>query len=127
MFYEKECISSLRSVIGCESLVPEILTLWYTNLEDSNDSSIFSVKGYPLLIERISFLICMVLQFMLRRHLLLHRTYPEKTLSIHIYVFFMYIIHCLTSFYHYRSPCSYLGTVFDAICSNIEDFNEPLC
>ena len=62
--------------VDCESFLEsnslEILALCETSLDDSNDSSNFSVRGY--LIRRIRVLICMVLQFMLKKHFLLHVT-----------------------------------------------------
>ena len=42
--------------------------------------------------------------------------------QILIYVFdCLYFIHCLTSFFLYRSPSSSLWTVFDAIPCNIDE------
>ena len=64
----------------------------------------------------------MVLQFMLKKDLLLHRTYLQKTLQILPYVFdWLYSTHCLTFFFLYRSSSSSLCTIFDSISSNIDD------
>ena len=65
--------------VDCESFLesnsPDILVLRETNMDDSVVSSNFSVRGYFLQSERILVLICMVLQFMLKKDFLLHRTY----------------------------------------------------
>ena len=66
-----ECESSL------ESNSPDI-PVWQTcdtNLDNSIDSGNFSMWGYLPLIWKDSLLICMVLQFMLKKDFLLHRTY----------------------------------------------------
>ena len=73
-------IRGLRSnFVDCESFLesnsPEILALCETNLDDSIDSGNISVRAYLSLIRRILGLICMVLQFVLKKDFLLHMTY----------------------------------------------------
>ena len=86
-----------ESFLGSNS--PHILALCETSLDDSSDSGNFSVRVYLPLIRKDSSIICMVSQFMWKKHFLLHGTYLWKTLPILIYVFdWLYFTQCLTSF-----------------------------
>ena len=67
------------SFVDCESFLesnsPDILALYETNLDDSIDFGIFSMRGYLPFIQKILVLICMVLLFMLNKDFLLRGTY----------------------------------------------------
>ena len=89
--------------LECESFLEsnslDILALCVTNLDKSTDSGIFSEIGYLPLMRKKSILICMVLQLIWKKDLLLHGTYLYKTLLILTYVSdWLYFIQCLTSF-----------------------------
>ena len=89
--------------VDCESFLesnsPDILALCETNLDDSIDSGNFSVRGYLPLFQKDSSTHMHVLQFMLKKDFLLHRTYIWKTQQILTYVFtWLYSTQCLTFF-----------------------------
>ena len=71
-------------------------------------------------LERILLLICMFLQFMWRKELLLQGTCLWKTLQILTVFDWLCCTQCLTSFFFYRSPSSSC-TVSDAISCNINE------
>ena len=65
--------------IDCESFLesnsPKIIALCEKNLDDSIGSGNFSVRRYLPLFQNDLVLICMVLQFMLKKDFLLHGIY----------------------------------------------------
>ena len=88
-----------------ESNSPDILALCKTNLDDSIDSSNFSMRGYLPLIRKIQVHICMFSQYKLKKDFLFHGTYHQKTLQILTYVFgWLQFTQCVTSF----SPINHL-------------------
>ena len=87
--------------VGCKSFREsnslDILVLCEANLEDSIDSSNFSVfSQFPVII-KILLLIWMVLQFMWRRDFLLHRMYLENSNDSYL-CFWLALLHLLSYF-----------------------------
>ena len=65
---------------------------------------------------------CMVLQFMWKKDFHLHGTYLSlENSSDSLYTFFILLIRLIHFFFLYRSPFSFLCTVFDSILSNIDE------
>ena len=97
-------IRSLRlHFIDCESFLgsnsPDILTLSETNLDDSTDSGIFSVRGYLPLIRKDCTTHMHSLAVYVKEGIPFARDYLQKTLQILIYVFdWLYFTQCLISF-----------------------------
>ena len=82
-----------------ESNSPDIFALCWANSDHSLDSSNFSVMVIFLKFENILLLICMVLQLIWRRDVLLGVTSPFKTLRILIcflLVLLFSVSYCLT-------------------------------
>ena len=104
--------------VGHESFLElnssDILALCEINLEDLTDSSIFSLKGYPLLIQKCSETHVWFCSFC--EGGTTFYTGVTKSLRILIYVFdLLYFIHCLTSFssiHHHLLVCTLFLMLF---------------
>ena len=101
-----------------ESNSPDILALYEAKLDDSIDLGILSATGYLPLIRKDSVTYMHGLAIYVKKGLLLHETYLQKTLQILTYVFVL--LFCATSFSSVSHPL-YLCIIFDTISSNIDE------
>ena len=104
-----------------ESNSPDILVLCDTNLEDSTDSGIFSVRDYLPLIQKDSFINMQGLPVYVKEGLPFGKDLSLEN-SQDSYLCFWLILHHSVSyfFFLYQSPSLFLWTIFDAISSNID-------
>ena len=104
-----------------ESNSPDILVLCETNLEDSVDSSNFTVRVYLLLIQKDSFTRMHGLPVYVKEGLPFAQDISlENSGDSYLYSTGFTPLSVLL-FFLYRSPSSSLCTVFDSILSNIDE------
>ena len=119
-------IRGLRSnFVDCESFLesnsPDILALCETNLDDSIDSSNFSVKGYLLLIPKDSSTHMHGLPVYVKEGLPFARGLSLGNSADSYLCFRLALLHSVSYFFFlYRAPSS-LWTIFDSISSNIDE------
>ena len=112
--------------VDCESFLesnsPDILALCQTNLNDSIDSSNFSVRGYLPLIRKDSSTHMHGLAVYVKEGLPFARDLSLEN-SADSYLFFrLALLHSVSFFFFlYPSPSSALCTVFDSISFNIDE------
>ena len=112
--------------VDCESFLelnsPDILALCETNLDDSIDSSNFSVRGYLPLIRKDSGTHMHVLAVYVKEGLPFARDLSLENSADSYLCFGLALLHSVSYFFFlYRSPSSALCTVFDSISSNIDE------
>ena len=120
-------IRGLRSnFVECKSFLesnsPDILVLCETNLDDSIDSSNFSVRGYLPLIQNDSATYMHGLAVDIKEGLPFAQDLSLEN-SVDFYLCFcLALLHSVSYFFFlYQSPSSSLCTVFDSISSNINE------
>ena len=105
-----------------ESNSPDILVLCETNLEDSVDSSNFTVRVYLLLIQKDSFTRMHGLAVYVKEGLPFAQDISLENSADSYLCFRLALLHSVSYFFFlYRSPSSSLCTVFDSILSNIDE------
>ena len=120
-------IRGLRSNFAdCESLLesnsPDILAICEANLDDSNDSDNFSVRGYLPLIRRDSSTHMHGFAVYLKEGLPCARDLSLENTADSYLCFRLALLHSMSYFFFlYRSPSSSLCTVFDSISSNTDE------
>ena len=120
-------IRGLRSsFVDCESFLesysPDSLALCETNLNDSNDCDLFSVRGYLPLIRNDSSIHMHVLAVYVKEGLSFAWDLSLENSADSYLCFRLALLHSVSYFFfHYRSPSSSLCTVFDSISSNIDE------
>lgn len=115
--------------VRCESFLewdsPNVLALCETNLNNSNDSSNFSVRGYLPLIQKDSFTHMHDMSVDAKEELLrFARELSLKNCDDTYLCFWQVLLHYF--FFPYWSRSSSLCTVFDAILSNRWGFQMRL-
>ena len=110
--------------VDCESFLesnsPDILALCDTNLDDSFDSGLFSVRGYLPLIRKDSSTHMHGLAVYVKEGLPFARDLSLESSADSYLCFRLALLHSVSYFFFlYRSPSSALCTVFDSISSNI--------
>ena len=105
-----------------ESLFPDILALCETNLDDSNDSGNFSVRGYLPLIRKDSSTHMHGLAVYMKEGLPFAQDLSLENSADSYLCFRLALLHSVSYFFFlYRSPSSALRTVFDSISSDIDE------
>ena len=100
----------------------DILSLCETNLNDSIDSSNFSVRGYLSLIRKDSSTHMQGLTVYLKEGLPFARVLSLENSADSYLCFWLALLHSLSYFFFlYRLPSSALCTVFDYVSSNIDE------
>ena len=121
-------IRGLRSnFIDCESFLEsnsaDIFALGETNLDDSIDSSNFSVRSYLPLIRKDSSTHMHGLAVYVKEGLPFARDLSPENSADSYLCFRLALLHSVSYFFfHYRSPSAAVCTVFDSISSNIDEF-----
>ena len=118
-------IPRLRSnFVDCESFLesnsPDILALCRANLDDSIDSSNFSVRGYLPLIRKDSSTRMHGLTVCVKEGLPFAQDLSLDNSADSYLCFQLALLHSV-SFFLYRSPSSAVCMVFDSISSNIDE------
>ena len=119
-------IRGLRSnFVDCESFLesnsPDFLALCETNLDDSIDSGNFSVRGYLPLIRKDSTTHMCGLAVCVKEGLPFARDLSRRNSADSYLCFRLALLHLVFYFFFlYRSPSSFLCTVFDSVSSNID-------
>ena len=117
-------IRGLRSnFVNCESFLesnsPDILALCQANLDDSIDSSNFSVRGYLPLIRKYPSTHMLDLVVYVKEGLPFARDLSPENSADSYLCFRLALPHSVSYFFFfYRSPSSLLCAVFDSISSN---------
>ena len=112
--------------VGCESFLesnsPDILALCETNLDDSTDSSNFSVKSYLPLIQKDSITHIHGRAVYVKEGLLFAQDLSVE-ISVDSYLCFrLALLHSVSYFFCLgRLPSSLLCTIFYSISSNIDE------
>ena len=120
-------IRGLRSnFVECESFLksksPDILALCETNLDDSIDSSNFSLRGYLPLIRKDSISHIHGLTVYVKEGLPFARDLSLENSANSYLCFRPALFHSVSYFFFlYPSPSSSFCTVFDSISSNIDE------
>ena len=120
-------VRGLRSNFAdCESFLesnsPDILAMCETNLDDSIDSGNFSVRGYLPLIRKDSITHMHGLPVCVKEGLPFARDLSLENSADSYLCFRQALLHSVSYFFFlYRSPSSYLCTVFYSISSNIDE------
>ena len=120
-------ISDLCSnFVDCKSFLesnsPDILALCETNLDDSIDSSNFSVRGYLPLIWKDSSTHMHGLAVYVKEGLPFARDLSLENSADSYLCFRLALLHSVSYFFFlYQSPSSSLCMVFHSISSNIDD------
>ena len=105
-----------------ESNSPDILVLCETNLEDSVDSSNFTVRVYLLLIQKDSFTRMHGLAVYVKEGLPFAQDISLENSADSYLCFRLALLHSVSYFFFlYRSPSSALCMVFYSISSNIDE------
>ena len=105
-----------------ESNSPDILVLCETNLEDSVDSSNFTVRVYLLLIQKDSFTRMHGLAVYVKEGLPFAQDISLENSADSYLCFRLALLHSVSYFFFlYQSPSSALCTVFDSVSSNIDE------
>ena len=120
--------------VDCESFLesnpPDILALCETNLDESNDSGNFSVKGYLPLIWKDSITHMHGLAVYMKGGLsFAWDLFLENSADSYL-CFRLALLHSVSHFFFlYQSPSSSLCMVFDSVSSNIGkgSLNQPIC
>ena len=112
--------------MDCESFLesnfPDILALCETNLDDSIDSSSFSVRGYLPLIRKDSSTHMHGLAVYVKDGLPFARDLSLENSADSYFCFRLALLYSLSYFlFLYQSPSSSLCTVFNSISSNIDE------
>ena len=112
--------------VDCESFLesnsPDILALCETNLDNSIDSSIFSVRDYLPLIRKDSGTHMHGLAVYVKEGLPFSRDLSLENSADSYLCFQLALLHSVPYFFFlYRLPSSPLCTVFDSISSNIDE------
>ena len=112
--------------VDCDSFLesnsPNILALWEINLDDSTDSSNFSVRGYLPLIRKDCSTHMHGLAVYVKEGLPFARNLSLENSADSYLCFWLALLHSVSYFFFlYRSPSSALCTVFDSISSNIDE------
>ena len=116
---------SRSNFVDCESFLesnsPDILALCDTNLDDSFDSGLFSVRGYLPLIRKDSSTHMHGLKVYVKEgHPFAWDLSLENSADSYL-CFRLALLYTVSYFFFlYRSPSSALCTVFDSISSNID-------
>ena len=125
----KLSITNIRGLYSnfaeCESFLesnsPDILALCETNMDDSIDSSNFSVRGYLPLIWKDSNTHMHGVAVYVNEGLSFARDLSLEKSADSYLCFRLALLHSVSYFFFlYRSPSSALCTVFDSISSNID-------
>ena len=116
----------LSSFFECESFLewnsPDMLALCEANLDDSIDSSSFSMRGYPPLIWKDPVTHMHGLAVYVKEGLPFARDLSLENSADSYLRFWLALLHLVSYFFFtYRSPSSLLFTVFDSISSNIDE------
>ena len=112
--------------VDCESFLesksPDILALCETNLDDSIDSGIFSMRGYLPLIRKDSSTHMQYLTVYVKERLPFARDLSLEGSADSYLCFRLILLHSVSYFFFLnRSPSSFLCTVFDSISSNVDE------
>ena len=111
--------------VDCESFLesnsPDILALCETNLDDSIDSGNFSMRGYLPLIRKDSGAHMHGLAVYVKEGLHLARDLSLENSADSYLCSQLVLLHSVSHFSVYRSPSSFLCTIFCSISSNIDE------
>ena len=100
----------------------DILALCEKNLDDTNDSDNFSVRGYLVLIQKDSSTHMHSLAVYVKEGLSFARDLSRENSADTYLYFWLTLLHAVSCFFFlYRSPSSSLCMVFDSISSNIDE------
>ena len=116
----------LSNFVDCESSLesnsPDILALFETNLDDSIDSSNFSVTGYLPLIRKDSSTHMHGLAVYVKEGLPFAQDLSLENSADSYLCFRLALLHSVSYFFFlYGSPSSSLCTVYNSISSNIDE------
>ena len=120
-------IRGLRSnFVDCESFLesnsPDILALCEANLDDSIDSDNFTVRGYLPLIRKDSSTHMHGLAIYVKEGFPFARNLSLESSADSYLCFRLALLHSVSYFFFlYRSPSSFLCTVFGSISFNIDE------
>ena len=115
------CSDFVDSESFLESNSPDIFALCETNLDDSIDSSNFSVRGYLPLIRKNSLVHMHGFAIFVKEGLPSARNLSLQNSADYYLCFRLALLHSVSYiFFLYRSLSSSLCTVFDSISSNID-------
>ena len=127
---------SYWNFVDCKSFLesnsPDILALCETNLDDSIDSSNFSVRGYLLLIRKDSGTHMHGFAVYVKEGLPFARDLSLENSGDSYLCFQLALLHSVSYFFFlYLSPSSSLCTVFDSISSKMKfsrsaHLNQPM-
>ena len=104
-----------------ESNSPDVLAPCETNLDDSNDSGNFSVRGYLPLIRQYSTTHMHGLTVYVKEELFLHGLISSKLCRLLLIFSTGFTSFSVLLLFLYRSPSLSLCKVFDSISSNIDE------